>query len=420
MRTAERWIDTGEPEKALALLRDAVEAARAGGADTTAVRFMAARALLKMRRYAEAAVILGQLAEARPDVDRLPLDYAAALFALRRDDEAEAVFQNVRRREDLPSAVRRNVEGFLELIRARQRWRIDLDVGFWRDDNVNNAPEHETVDVPLFGGVLPITLDERPVRAWVVRTGARLRWREPITASGRTYVETRASVARNTAVGASEHNPTWASLSTGPRVGYVVDIAGRRRSGVVRANVGAERRWRGGDAYAASLWAGLGVDQAITGVWRAGSFARLWTTRYDGESGDVHPHGRSLGLHVSRRIGTGWLTVGGTLSRERPERQSLRWKGREASLGYTADFGRDWHMSVRASLIETDFDADHPLFLKRREDRTRRLGLTVSHRALAWEGYLPEITLSWARTTSTIPLYDRELRILRVGLRRLF
>ena len=420
VETAERWIETGRPGEALALLLDAIGPAREGDLDTTRIRFTAAQALLRMRRYAEAAAILGQLAGERPDIDRFRLDHAAALFALGRDDEAGAVFRDVRRQEHLPPAVRRNVEHFLMRIRARQRWRIDLDMGFWRDDNVNNAPERETVDVPLFGRTLPIKLDERPVRAWVARTGARLRWREPVTASGRSYVESQASVARNTALGASAHNRTWAGLSAGPRAGYAVEIAGRRRLGVIHADLGAERRWRGGSGYATSLWAGLGVDQSVAGNWRAGSSARLWTTRHDGGSGDVDPLGRSLGLHVSRRVGPGWLTAGGTLARAVPKRQSLRWTSRGVLLAYAADFGRDWSLSVQASRIKTGFDGEHPLFLTRRKDRTHGLGLTLSHRALAWEGYLPEIVLDWARTDSNIPLYDRQVRILRFGLRRLF
>ena len=40
--------------------------------------------------------------------------------------------------------------------------------------------------------------------------------------------------------------------------------------------------------------------------------------------------------------------------------------------------------------------------------------------ALASEGYMLELILDWSRTRSTIPLYDRETRTLRVGVRRLF
>ena len=174
---ASRLIAAGEPEKALVLLRRAM---RAEGADTVAIRFLAAQALLSMGRRVEAAAILGQLAQERPDLDRVRLDYAAILFTLGRDAEARAVFQEIRRKEGLPPAVRRNVERFLEYIRARQRLRIDLDFGFWHNNNVNNASEREAVAVPQLGG-LQFTLDEQPVGAWVARTGVGLRWREPIT-----------------------------------------------------------------------------------------------------------------------------------------------------------------------------------------------------------------------------------------------
>ena len=84
------------------------------------------------------------------------------------------------------------------------------------------------------------------------------------------------------------------------------------------------------------------------------------------------------------------------------------------------DIGRDWSAAVQAGLTRTEFDEEEPLFLTRRDDRTHSIHMTVSHRGLAWEGYLPELTLSWSETSSSIPLYDRELPMVRVGLRRLF
>lgn len=420
MDTARRWIEAGEPGKALAVLREAMRAARAaGGVDTTGIRFMAAQALLKMGRPHEAAEILAQLAEERPAIDRVRLDYAASLFALGRDEEAEAVFRGVWDKEDLPPAVRRNVEWFLQRIRARRDLRIDLDAGLWWDDNVNNAPERETVAVPRLGG-LELTVDERPVRAWVARAGARLRWRHPVTGSGRTSIETRASVARNTALDASAYNRTWVNASIGPRMRYAVEVAGRRRPGTARADAGVERRWRGGEPYAVSLWGGLGLEQTVTGTWRLGLFTRYWSTRHDEGSKDRDPPGRRHGLYLARRLGPGDLTAGGAFSRETPERRDLRWTSREAWIEYAAGLGRDLRLSVRIHGAETSFGAVHPLFGKRRRDRTRGAGLTISDRAIAWRGYLPELTLDWTRTQSNLPLYERQGRTLRIGLRRLF
>ena len=420
LRSAEALISSGMSEKGLMLLRELRPAAEAHGADTTPIRFLMAQALMRLRRHEEAALILAELVAEQPAVDRFVLDYAAALFALGRDDDARAVFRKVRSERELPPVVRRNVERFLERIRARQRLRIDFELGFWHDDNVNNSSELETVEVPVFGFVLPITLNEQPVSAWVARTGVQARWRHALDDSRRVTVETRASIARNTALGASEHNRTWARASLGPRFRYSTELAGRPRPGMVLADVGAERRLRGGDGYATSLWTGLGVRQTFTRDWNAGLFTRLWTTRYDGEDSDADPLGRSVAVKVRRGIGPGWLTLGGRLSRETPRTRSLRWTSRTLSVAYGADVGRRWNFSLRGSLSRTRFDDEHALFRVRRNDRSYGAGLTVSHRSLSWEGYLPEFTLSWRRTTSSIPIYERKLRTFRIGLRRLF
>ena len=412
---ARRLIDDGRPEAAYRLLGDAMEQAPAG-VDAAAIRFTAAQALLAGGHLSQAAQLLGQLAADRPELDRVRLEYAAVLFALGRDDEAAAAFRATRRLPGMPEEARRAAEAFLERIRARRRWRLDFDAGFWRDDNVNNAPESESVAVPAFGG-FRFRLDERPVRAWVAHTGARLRWRESLGESGRVFVESHAALARDTAIGAAAHNRARASLSAGPRIGYALTFAGRPQAGLLRADIGAERRWRGGDGYAARLWAGAGVEQTLAPGWRAGVSPRIWLTRYDGGG---KPRGASLDLFAARRAGPGWLTAGARLSRETSRLRMQRWRSRAASLGYAAEFGRNWSVALRAAYTRTRFDAEQWLFGARREDRAREASLTLSHRALAWEGYLPELIAEWSRVDSNIPLYDRELRTLRLNLRRLF
>ena len=420
LRSADAWIARGESAKALALLREVLPFAEAHGADTTPVRFLTAQALMRLRRHEEAALVLAGLVAEQPAVDRFVLDYAATLFALGLDDDARAVFRQVRSERELPPVVRRNVERFLERIRARQPLRIDFDLGFWHDNNVNNAPERETVEVPVFGAPLSFTLNEQPVSAWVARTGVQARWRHAIDERRRVSIETRASAARNTALGESEHNRTWLRASFGPRLRYSTELAGRARPGMLLADAGAERRLRGGDGYATSLWTGLGVRQTFTRDWNAGLFTRLWITRYDGEDDDVDPIGRSVAVNVRRGVGPGWLTLGGALSRESPEIRSRRWTSHRLSADYAADVGGGLNLALRGSLTRTRFDDDHSLFRVRRDDRSYAAGLTVSHRAISWEGYLPELTLSWRRTSSNIPVYDRKLGSLQVGLRRLF
>ena len=418
LAAADRLIAAGRPVAAFAALMETMEALPEDE-DTAPLRFAIAQALMAGGRLAQAERVLARLGEERPDNLRVRLDRAAVLFALKRDDEAGALFREARRRPDLPPEARRKAEGFLARILDRQRLRFDLDLGLWYDSNLNGAAEAGTVRIPAFGN-FEFTLNDRPVGAWVARTGAKLRWRRPVTQDGRMQVEATASAARNTAIGESGYNRTWASLSGGPRIGYAVTLAGRPRPGRLSLDAGAERRWRGGDGYATNLWAGLGLDQALDADWRAGVAPRVWVTRHDGQPGEIDPTGRSLGLSVSRRAGPGWLTFGGTLARETADRRGLDWRSRGLSLEYAVDVGEDWSGSVRLGLNTARFDEEDALFRRRREDRTRSAGLTLSHRKLSWEGYRPVFMLDWSRTDSTVPLYDRNLVSARIGLRRLF
>ncbi len=415
---AERLIAAGEPVAAFAVLMGAMEALPEG-ADDADLRFAIAQALLTGGRHAQAERVLARLAEERPDNLRVRLDRALALFALRRDDEAGALFREARRAPELPDDARRKVEVFLSRILARQRLRVDLDLGLWRDGNVNNAPEVDTVRFPAFGN-LEFRLNERPVAAWVARTGARVGWREALTADGRVQFEARAAAARNTAVGASEYDRTWLSLSAGPRVGYAAPLGGRPRPGRVGADVGVERRMQGGSGESTTWWGGVRVDQVLDADWRVGVSPRLWVTRYDDRADEADPTGWSLELSVSRRMGPGWLTARGTISRASADLRSQSWRSQGLGLEYAADIGEDWSGSVRLGMSGLRFDEEDATFLVRREDETLSAGLTLSHRKLSWEGYQPVLMLDWSRTDSTIPLNDRKLLQFRVGLRRLF
>ena len=420
MNLARKWIDEGQPQQAFELLRHVMQAAREeGDIDTTNIRFLAAQALLKMGRPAHAAVILGQLAVERPELDRVRLDYASTLFTLGHDEHAGNIFRELRGKEDLPAPVRRNVEGFLERIRARQRFQVNFDLGFWRDNNVNHAPEQDSVEVPLFGG-LEFELDEQAVKAWVARTGLNLRWRHTPLLGGRAFFETRGGVARNTAINAEEHNRTWLSLSSGPRWRYAMTLAGERRPGMVRADIGGERRWRGGDEYAISGWARLGLEQTINRNWSAGASARVWETWYDKLDNDLDPFGQSVEVNLTRRLGIGYLQAGARLAQELTDRRNLQWQGWGTSLDYATILGQNWNLKAQAYIDERYYEGTYALFRESRRDRTYLASLTVSNRAIALAGYMPEVTLGWTQTDSTIPLYDRKNRIMMLGLRRLF
>jgi len=388
-------------------------------ADPIGPAFRQAQELIRAGRFEQAAPILEWILRTRPELVRVQLDYALVLFRLGRDAEAREIFLAIRRKPDLPAPVQRNVEDFLERIRDREPLQFGFDFGLWRDGNINNASEAETVDIPIFGTTLPFRLNERPKEAWVARTGANLRWRTPV--SPQTHLEVRTAAARDTAIGEPDFNRTHVSVSVGPRIRYFLGGAGKPLLfGQVNVDVGAQRHWRGGDAYSTTGWLGLGVDQAIAPNWRIGVQASYWKTAYDEGADAVEPTGISYYAGVSRRIGPGWLTVGGKMSQEMAKRENSRWKGREASVSYGATLWRDFNFSVRASLGDREYEGKEALVQERRSDDIYSINGRLSHRALSFEGFLPVLNLGWSRTDSSIVLHDRTVRTARLGLRRLF
>ena len=102
------------------------------------------------------------------------------------------------------------------------------------------------------------------------------------------------------------------------------------------------------------------------------------------------------------------------------DRSTLNWRSRVLILEYAADVGEDWSGWVRLGLSAGRFGEADVVFLTRREERTRSVGLTLSHRKVSREGYQPVLMLDRSRTNSNVAQHDRKLLSFRAGLRRLF
>jgi len=100
-----------------------------------------------------------RLLSRHPELIRVRLDYALALFQLHQDDSAEYNFR-LALASDLPDPVRENVMRYLHAIRARRRYEIDATASIAPDTNINAATGQS--ELTLFG--LPFTLSEEAKR----------------------------------------------------------------------------------------------------------------------------------------------------------------------------------------------------------------------------------------------------------------
>ena len=408
----------GNPVQTLQLLTRATQLLEEGA--TVDILFLAAQAHMRLGNHEVARWILEQLAKQYPHIGRFQLDHAAMLYSLGRDEEADVAFRKIHAKKDLPEPVQRNVEKYLQRIYQRRSLLIDYDFSVWKDDNVNNAAEIDHVEVPLFGG-LRFTVNEKPIEAWVAGTAVSLLHRMPLREDGRLRMHSKFRLARNTARNAAEYNRTWLNLSTGPQWYHLMEFFGQRLPGHVGADIGYEKRWRGGNPYSGSTWIRFSARQSLSAQWSVGGYVRYWDTRYSNEDfSQLEPKGQALNLyteHVSRntRVIMGW-----TVSTEHPDQPTQRWKSHQGMLGYETVFGLNWHVSVLASLAETRYRQFDTIFQRRRKDQHKNFHVAVSNQAIAWNGYLPEFTFGTEQTKSNIDLYDRDSFILRFGFQKLF
>ena len=420
LQALERELGGLPPAAALVRLESLIADAEARGESADALQILRAGAFLRLGRPAAAETVLAPLATRYPDAGRIQLDHAFALFLLQRDEEARTILLRVGAQEDLPKPVQRNIEDLLAEIRARARFRLDLDVSLWHDTNVNNAPEIETVGVAFAGSTLPLRLHQQPVEAWVARTAADVHWRSEPPPGSRFTLRVHGGAARSTAVGASEHNRTAVRSQAGVRRAHALDFAGIRRPGGIRADIGVERHWRGGQGFSATAWTGLSAQQSLSARWQAELAAHAWKTWHDGQPAHVDPDAFSLRAFATRGLRRGQLTLGLGASRERPERPFLRSRAVELSADTLLRFGSDWTVRAWVRSAWSRHDARQPLFGVLRRDSTLGARVGISHRDLSVRGYLPELTFGLSRTASTIDLYDRDAASVSVTVSRLF
>src|SRR5713226_4110927 len=111
----------------------------------------------RQKKFAEAIPYYRKIIVDHPNVVRVRLDLARALFETGEDDAAEYNFHLALAEGSLPATVIDNVERYLAIIRSRKRFVYDVNFGVAPDTNLNKATAND--HVTLFG--LPFVLSQQ-------------------------------------------------------------------------------------------------------------------------------------------------------------------------------------------------------------------------------------------------------------------
>lgn len=139
--TLQRAIAEGQweaAEKELAALTGRIDV------DPTEVLFLTGLVALGQKQFDRAADSYRRILDQRPDLARVRLELARTLFE-KRDDEGARYHFELALSAGLPPVVETNVRRFIDMIRQRRNWSLDVGLGVVPDSNINMGANQATV-----------------------------------------------------------------------------------------------------------------------------------------------------------------------------------------------------------------------------------------------------------------------------------
>ncbi len=349
-----------------------------------------------------------------PGQTRVRLELGRSMLAMGRPQSADRQFKMAQQDSELPPEIARTIRTVRDIIRANRAWRLDVNVGFAPDTNINGATSADSITI-LWGGIIPLdmTLDER-ARATsgigqtaTVSAGVRLPVGEGVAAiadldtsgtnySGTLYDDYQLQVAAGGELRLSDHlRATLQAL--GAQRWYSGALASRQAGAKAGLQLGIGDRQR----------VGMQVDARHTQA--------LFDSNYDGwQLGAYATYERALSRSLV-------ASVGAFGRRDLLAARAYSSTEYGASLGLGGELPMGFNAAVSGTVSRATFDAPLPIFSwDARRDMRYTARATLGNRKLAWMGFSPEISVAYTRNDSSIRYFEMDRVRVRFGFARYF
>lgn len=368
-------------------------------------------------RHRQAAAEYQAVLAAQPAFLPARLELARVYAEDQRDRDAIALFKaiaaDINADDPATARVRARVEGYLQALRARQRWKGALAAGPAWSDNINRSSASRTC---LFGDGATCFIERRlpdAQAAFGVDYDASLERRLPLAGHHGLYV-------RGLAFGqAWRGHSGYNELNASVQAGY------SWRSARHTLQLAPSFDYQGLGNHA--LQGGAGVH----GEWQFAVDARSllkfeadWKRqRYRQQGLASNYDGELAALYATwfRALNPRWTVFAGLdLSDSSAAAAANGYRQRGVRLGAA----RQWHgttATVFVSLRERDYDAWSPVLEARRQDNEQNLIAIVRSERLAVAGLVPSLSLRYARIDSNVGwLYSHDRSLLSLKWERAF
>jgi hypothetical protein len=389
LAAANRLIEAGRTAEAAAILGDL---RRLTPEEETERAFLRGMIALQDKDYAQAADRFRDILAAQPDLQRVRLELARALFLAHHDSAADYHFRLVLA-DRPPPGVAVTINRFLAAIRERRVISFSLELGLVPDSNANAAPDDDRVE--LYG--LPFTLskDARETGGLGVSMSGRLLMRPRLSSHVRLF---SVLSGYHSEFFGGDFDDTIATAELGPEV--------ETSKGTVIPSAIYFHRWFGGRAYNDGLGLRLRWQKDVSHTWSLQADAQwrhIDNKINDGLDGPFY----LAGLSAQQRLdGKSYLNYQAILRRQGTRDAAYAYTEPGVTLGYGREFplGITTYLSMEAA--PSFYDGLIAAFGKVRQDWRLSGGLTLVKRDWSYLGFAPVIRLSYTRNLSNIDFYE--------------
>ena len=361
----------------------------------------------------EAIAVFHKMLVAQPGLVRVRLELARAFFLKGEDKLATRHFEQVLAGNP-PAGVALNVNRFLNLMRARKRWSLNLGMALAPDTNIGAGSDERIIYIDIAGQLLPFRRDADELTTSGIGVSAWL---------GGEYQYPLGEL------GAGSGASPW-RLRAGGNLSRREYRESQFDQMTLTGHVGP--RWLIGRTSEASLllsglhqWTGSGIEQPshhdigfrVEGRHRISRRTTLnarlsWHRRKYDEQEDRD------GPIADISVGAGWLAsqtlrIDASLGWGRERTETERWRNSRRSVRLGATAVLPWGFTVGGSgaLRWTAYEGNWAPFVPdggERSDLTRTIRLFAHNRALTLEGFSPQISVTQEQRTTNAQLHDYE------------
>ena len=386
-RLAESLIQQGRIREADNLLQTVREA----GDQSTQILFLSGLVAAQLGRHEEAIDLFRRILGRDPKLLRVRLELARAFFQIEDDDNAKRNFELVLG-EDLPPNVKNNIARFLDEIRRRRATRYSFGFVLTPSTNINQAPNIRTVR--LFG--LPFRLDEAARQKTGVGAVTRASAERFQKLSENVRLRVGARII-HTDYASDRFDDSFASLQIGPQF-----LRGTSEHSLL---AGMSNRYFGGKFFSQTR------QFSVESNWVRGNrtqlnntvgFGRTLFNRRPQQNSNFAFIAPSL-THVLNSFTLVRFRV--SLRRENARNDVFSQTAWSFAAAYQRDFRRGITVVAEPRLSRRAFGERQVAFSATRFDTLRGISLSVLKRDLRVLGFAPQVTLDYARNSSTVDLF---------------